>query len=313
VKAGLAFMCKKSKEELEAALNDQMNRLKIMNELLEAGIAEELRKNREKDARAMQQDRLASIGQLAAGVAHEINNPLGFVKGNLNTLKEFVGSLQKYLQVVDELSAGSLTAEKNQFLKASRKKYEIDYIFEEMQPLLAESVEGVERVSRIVTDLKDFARPGSNGMQEADLNRLVCCTINVLCSELKHVARLDTQLPELPSLVCCPQEINQVIAHLLMNAAHAVEQGGTISISTFLEDSHLILMISDTGTGIPPELQLRIFEPFFTTKDVGKGTGLGLSVCYDIIKKHGGEIVVASAVGAGTTFTVKLPLAPVVR
>ena len=295
-------------KELDAELMDQMNRFKIVNELLQEGLAEEMRKGREKDALAMHQAKLASIGQLAAGVAHEINNPMGFITSNLNAFRHSIRSLQTYMNAVEDLVAANLSEEMLAQLQKVRKTYHVDYILEDLQPMLDESIEGADRVRRIVLDLKDFAKPGIIGQQMADLNQLINCTINVLGSELKHAAQFTTELAELPPLLCCPQQINQVIANLLTNAAHAVEQHGAVSIQTFLKDQHVILVVADTGKGIPPELQSRIFDPFFTTKEVGKGAGLGLSVCYDIIKKHGGEIIVESEVERGTSMTVKLPV-----
>jgi two-component system NtrC family sensor kinase len=279
--------------------------LQNLNLSLESRIAEEVRKNREKDGMLLHQDKLASIGQLAAGVAHEINNPMGFIMGNLNTLKEYVISLQKYCRFVDE----TVPENSRSVLQEFRKQLDLDYILDDLQPLLVESSEGAERVRRIVLDLKDFARPDEQEMYEADLNQLTQSTINIVRNELRYVAQLDLQLGELPLVVCHPQQINQVISNLLVNAAHALEQQGVITVRTWQEGSFVVLSVADTGKGILPENLTRIFDPFFTTKEVGKGTGLGLSISYDIIKKHGGEITVASEAGKGTIFTVQLPIA----
>jgi two-component system NtrC family sensor kinase len=212
--------------------------------------------------------------------------------------------LQKYCRIVDEAVPDS----SRPALEEARKQLDLDYILDDLEPLLAESTEGAERVRRIVLDLKDFARPDEDQMVDADLNQLVQSTINIVRNELKYVAQLDLQLGELPHLLCHPQQINQVISNLLVNAAHAIEQQGVITVTTSQQDDHVFLVIADTGKGIPPELRNRIFDPFFTTKEVGKGTGLGLSISYDIVKKHGGEITVESEVGRGTTFTVQLPV-----
>ena len=280
--------------------------LQALNVSLESRIAEEVRKNREKDGMLLHQEKLASIGQLAAGVAHEINNPMGFIMSNLTTLQGYVGSLQKYFQLVHENEDSAGNTQSN--LCDARKKLDLDYILDDLQPLLAESVEGAERVRRIVLDLKDFARPDEQAMHDTDLNQLVKSTINIVRNELKYVAQLDLQLGELPRLLCHPQQINQVVSNLLVNAAHAIEYQGVITVRTWLENRFVVFAVTDTGKGIPPELISRIFDPFFTTKEVGKGTGLGLSISYDIIKKHNGEIAVESEVGKGTTFTVKLPV-----
>lgn len=280
--------------------------LQALNANLESKVAEEVGKNREKDGMLLHQEKLASIGQLAAGIAHEINNPMGFIMGNLNTLKEYTTSLQNYCRVVDEV----LPENSRTTLQEFRKKLDLDYILDDLQPLLTESTEGAERVRRIVLDLKDFARSDAQEMYEADLNQLIQSTINIVRNELKYVAQLDLQLGELPPVICHPQQINQVISNLLVNAAHAIEQKGIITVRTWQEGRFAVLSVADTGKGISPELISRIFDPFFTTKEVGKGTGLGLSISYDIIKKHDGEITVASEVGKGTTFTVKFPVHP---
>lgn len=290
---------------MEKSLRESQQQMQQLNEQLEQRIAEEVCKNREKDGMLLHHEKLASIGQLAAGVAHEINNPMGFIMGNLNTLKDYVSSLQKYCQIVDQ----NLTDSNRSLLQQARKQLDLDYILEDLQPLLAESTEGAERVRRIVLDLKDFARPDEQKMHDADLNQLVKSTINIVRNELKYVADLDLQLGELPPIICHSQQINQVISNLLVNAAHAIEQQGMITVRTALEGNFVVLVIADTGKGIPPEHCSRIFDPFFTTKAVGKGTGLGLSISYDIIKKHNGEIAVESQVGVGTTFIVRLPVA----
>jgi len=278
--------------------------LQRLNASLENLVEEEVRKNREKDGMLLHQEKLASIGQLAAGVAHEINNPMGFIMANLNTLKEYSDSLEKYFLLVDE----SLPDSRHPAFQEAKKQLDLDYIRADLQPLLAESTEGAERVRRIVMDLKDFARPDEQAMHDADLNHLLQSTINIVRNELKYVAQLDLQLGELPRIVCHPQQINQVVSNLLVNAAHAIEQQGTITVRTWQDGDLVVLSVADTGKGILPENMNRIFDPFFTTKDVGKGTGLGLSISYDIVKKHGGEIAVESTIGVGTTFTVKLPV-----
>ena len=292
----------------ELALHNSQQQLKLLNEQLEERVAEEVRKNREKDIRLLQHDKLASIGQLAAGVAHEINNPMGFIMANLTILKQYSAAMVQYIKNVEEITAAGLSDGSQSALQQTRKLLDIDYIMNELPPLLAESTEGAKRITRIVLDLKDFARLDQQEIQEADLNQLVESTVNMVRGEIKYVARLDLQLCKLPLLFCHPQQINHVISNLLINAAQAIDKQGVITIRTFQAESWVILSVSDTGKGIPRELHNRIFDPFFTTKDVGKGTGLGLSISYDIIKKHGGEITVASEVGSGTTFTIKLPV-----
>ncbi len=292
----------------ELELRESRRNLRVLNEQLEVRVAEEVHKNREKDTRLLQQEKLASIGQLAAGVAHEINNPMGFITSNLSMLKRYSVAMKQYFAVVDEVVVSGLSGREQELLLASRKKLDLDFIMDDLQTLLAESTDGAERIKRIVLDLKDFARPDEQAMRDADLNQLVQSTLNIVRSEIRSVAELEMQLAEKAPLFCYPQQINQVISNLLVNAAHAIDQQGIITICTRYLDPFVVLTVTDTGKGIPPELRTRIFEPFFTTKDVGKGTGLGLSISYDIVKKHGGEISVESEVGVGTTFTVRLPI-----
>ena len=282
--------------------------LQALNETLEARVAQEVHKNREKDSILLQQDKLASIGQLAAGVAHEINNPMGFIMSNLRTLQKYTGVEQQYLQALEEATKASCPEEQSTQLEELYKRLDVGYILGDIQPLIAESLEGAERVKRIVLDLKDFARSDENSLKETDLNQCVQSTVNIVRNEIKYVADLDLQLGNIPPIVCNPQQINQVIANLLVNAAHAIGGHGSITVSTSVESDKVLLTVTDTGCGIPDEIRKRVFDPFFTTKDVGKGTGLGLSISYDIVTKHGGEISLESEAGVGTTFTVKLPI-----
>lgn len=278
--------------------------LKRMNEELERLVQDEVQKNREKDSFMLQQDKMASIGQLAAGVAHEINNPMGFIISNLGTLEAYVRQMTEYLRTAGSMVYGEAAAE----LAALRERLDIDYLLNDIGPLLHESQEGADRVKQIVQDLKDFARVDEATVKATDLNQCVRSTINIVRNELKYVASLDLQLPELPLVRCNPQQINQVITNLLVNAAQAIEGHGTITVMTKQDGDQAVLTIADTGKGIPPEIIQRIFDPFFTTKPVGKGTGLGLTISYDMVKKNGGDISVESSVGTGTIFTVRLPL-----
>jgi Signal transduction histidine kinase regulating C4-dicarboxylate transport system len=193
--------------------------------------------------------------------------------------------------------------------QAILKELDIAYILEDMQPLVDESLEGAERVKRIVQDLKNFARADENRFVKADLNQLVQSTINIVRNEIKYVADLELHLGEIPEIVCIPQQINQVITNLLVNAAQAMDKQGQITITTRQDGDRVLLKVRDTGCGMTDEVRRKIFDPFFTTKEVGKGTGLGLAICYDIIQKHQGEIEVESKSGVGTLFWVWLPTA----
>ena len=278
--------------------------LQALNESLESKVASEVSRNREKDHLLLHRDKLASIGQLAAGVAHEINNPMGFIMSNLGTLTKYVDKLQEYLQALENATSDELRVHAAEL----RAKLDVPFILEDLPPLIAESLEGADRVKQIVLDLKDFARTDENSLKEIDLNHCIESTANIVRNEIRYVADLNLQLGSIPPVVCNPQQINQVIANLLVNAAHAMDKHGRITVTTSCEEDHVLLTVADTGSGIAPELIGRIFDPFFTTKDVGKGTGLGLSISYDIISKHGGKITVKSELGAGSTFMLLLPV-----
>lgn len=283
-------------------------KLQNLNEELEQRIQDEVLKNREKDCLLLQQDKMASIGLLAAGVAHEINNPMGFIMSNLRTLKGYAEHLAQFTALLQTLISKNCSDEEKIMVDEVIQKLDITYILEDISTLIAESSEGAERVKQIILDLKDFAHVDEKGVHAADLNKCVESTLNMVRNEIKYVADIELHLGELPEIFCSANQINQVIANLLVNAGHAIEKHGTITVSTRQDGEQVILTVSDTGKGMTEEIRKRIFEPFFSTKEVGKGTGLGLTISYDIIKKHGGEISVESEPGVGTIFTVKLPV-----
>jgi len=267
----------------------------------------------------IQSEKMASIGQLAAGVAHEINNPTGFVSSNLKTLADYekdLGTLiREYRRLVEDLKdtatkENRLAALSEQVARivALEDEIDIDFILGDMKNLIEESREGTERIKKIVLDLKDFAHPGEDKLQSADINQCLESTLNVVWNELKYKATVTKAYGDLPIMQCYPHQLNQVFMNLLINAAQAIQKKGEIKIATRAEDGHVEIEISDTGSGIADKNLPKIFEPFFTTKDVGKGTGLGLNVSYNIIKKHNGTIDVKSTVGQGTTFRIQIPL-----
>ncbi|MEW6518036.1 MAG: ATP-binding protein [Thermodesulfobacteriota bacterium] len=255
-------------------------------------------------SRMLQREKMASVGQLAAGVAHEINNPVGFVASNLTTLAKYIDRLTEYIELLQQ-EASSVAREK---LQSARKELKIDYISEDARDLIRESLDGTDRVSAIVRGLKSFSRVDEARQQAADINECLEATLNIVWNELKYKASVTKEYGDLPRTVCNPQQLNQVFMNFLVNAAQAIDKQGEIRISTSQADNMILVSIADSGCGIAPENLSRIFEPFFTTKEIGKGTGLGLSISYDIIKQHGGEITVASEPGCGTTFTVKIPV-----
>ncbi|MBI1921305.1 MAG: PAS domain-containing protein [Geobacter sp.] len=255
----------------------------------------------------VQQEKMASIGQLAAGVAHEINNPIGFVNSNLGTLSKYVGRLAEFMDFQEQVVAECPASLER--ISAKRAELKIDRILNDAGELIRESLEGTDRVRRIVQDLKSFSHAEEEESKPADINDCLDSTVNIVWNELKYKVTLVKEYGELPLVTCWPQQLKQVFMNLLMNAAQSIERQGEIRIRTWQEGGSVLVSVSDTGCGMPAEQLERIFEPFFTTKEIGKGTGLGLSISYDIVKKHGGDIFVTSEVGKGTTFTIRLPVA----
>jgi signal transduction histidine kinase len=259
----------------------------------------------------LQREKMASIGQLAMGVAHEINNPLGFIYSNLSTLSKYIARMVDFINAQSDALNFPMASEKITELEKRRQRIKLDYIIQDATQLIGESLAGAERVKKIVQDLNSFSQLDDTKRSCADINECLDSSINIAWSKIKHVAALNKEYGDIPPLLCYPQQLSQLFINLLVNAAHAVEERGEITVRTWCDAEFVFIAISDTGNGIPDGIKNRIFEPFFTTRDVGKGIGLGLSISYDIVKKHGGEIVVDSEVGKGTTFTVKLPVAAV--
>jgi len=259
-------------------------------------------------AKIVQQEKMASIGQLAAGVAHEINNPMGFISSNLGTMRKYLGRLAEHVAFVSKGIDSLPYDEYRQGLLEQRKTMKIDYLIEDGNDLINESLEGAERVRSIVQNLKSFSRVDESEYKPVNINDCLESTLKIVWNEVKYKATLVRDLKTLPLIRCYPQQLNQVFMNLLVNASQAIETQGEIQVRTWHEEDSVFASVSDTGCGIPEGVLTRIFEPFFTTKEVGKGTGLGLSITYDIIKKHKGEIFVESRPGEGTTFTIRLPI-----
>nr|WP_291996863.1 ATP-binding protein [Candidatus Accumulibacter sp. ACC012] len=257
----------------------------------------------------LQSEKMASIGQLAAGVAHEINNPVGFVNSNLGSLKNEVRDL---LRVIDAYAAADpILAEHPAVMEAiskARDAADLDYLRDDIGTLIDESLDGLQRVRRIVQDLKDFSRVDSTEWQFADLEAGLESTLNIVWNEIKYKAEVRKEYAGLPEVECIAAQVNQILLNLLVNAAHAIEGRGTITLRSGSDAQAAWIEVEDSGVGIAPENLKRIFEPFFTTKPVGQGTGLGLSLAYSIAQRHGGRLEASSQLGVGSKFRLTLPI-----
>jgi len=258
---------------------------------------------------AVQSEKLASIGQLAAGVAHEINNPIGYVNSNLGTLQGYVSQLltavAAYANIAARVSSPTAAAE----VEAIRGRFDIDFLAVDVPQLITESREGIDRVCKIIRDLKDFSRRDrGEAWVRADVHQGLESTLNIVSNQLKYKAQIVKTFSDLPLIECLPSELNQVFLNILMNAGQAIKERGMITVSTGHTDDKVWIAIGDDGEGIPADVLPRIFDPFFTTKPVGSGTGLGLSISYGIVAKHHGSIEVTSVAGQGTLLRIELPI-----
>ncbi|CAJ0719642.1 Adaptive-response sensory-kinase SasA [Ralstonia edaphis] len=255
----------------------------------------------------LQSEKMASIGQLAAGVAHEINNPVSFVKANLGSLQRYVAGLLDALSAYESHEA-ELAPATRAALAQVKQAADLEYVREDVPALLMESQEGLQRVKTIVQGLKDFSHVEEAQPQLANLETCLETTIKIVWNELKYKVELVREYGGIPDIECRPAQLSQVFMNLLVNAGQAIQDHGRITLRTGHDAGNVWVEVEDTGGGIRPEHLSRIFDPFFTTKPVGLGTGLGLSVSYGIVRKHGGQIEVRSEVGRGTCFRLVLPL-----
>ncbi len=277
----------------------------------------DITRQRKLEAQLLQSEKMASIGQLAAGVAHEINNPVGFVNSNLHTLGGYHEDIKTLIDNYQELRADVKVRYNSGDDERIRRKVDViekletdmdlDFIIDDCPQLIRESREGTERIKKIVLDLKDFAHPGAHERQSVNINQCIESTLNIVWNELKYNVTVTKDFGKIPDIQGYPQQLNQVFMNLLVNAAQAIKEKGEIKIETRAADGKVEIQFSDTGCGIAEENLNKIFDPFFTTKPVGKGTGLGLNVSYNIIKKHNGTIMATSKVGTGTVFKIQLP------
>lgn len=277
------------------------------NARLEERVLERTRALEQSQLQVMQAEKMAAIGLLAAGVGHELNNPIGFVSSNIGMLSKYVDDYLCLIEAARKSLAhisGPVAADYERMLDEK----DFEFLSQDTPKLLSDSKDGMERMRLIVSDLKDFSRAGDQKWEWSDIHRGLESTINLVKSEIKYKAELIRNFGVLPQVNCVHSQINQVFMNLLVNAAQAIDEHGKITITTERIGESVKIEFSDTGRGISPENLSRVFEPFFTTKPVGKGTGLGLSLSYGIIRRHNGTISVDSTVGVGTTFRIILPI-----
>jgi PAS domain S-box-containing protein len=288
-------------------------------------MGQDVTRRRQLESQLARRQKLEAIGQLAAGIAHEINTPTQYIGDNIRFLQDAFGDLRalltQYKALLQATRAGAFSSPLLRQIETTAAHLDSEFLIEEIPQAIQQSLEGIERVTKIVQAMKVFSHPGMGHKIPIDLNRAIESTITVARNEWKHIAEVALDLdPALPLVPCLPDEINQVVLNLIVNAAHAIadvvdapstEKGG-IAVRTRQEPDGIVLSITDTGSGIPAAIRDRIFDPFFTTKAVGKGTGQGLAIAYDVIvRKHAGTITFDTVEGEGTTFIVRLPLAGV--
>jgi two-component system NtrC family sensor kinase len=304
----------------QAYINQDKDRL-----LLERSIdisSREYNENMEKirtlQSQLIQQEKMAGIGQLSAGIAHEINNPLGYTQSNLDTLRKYLGKIKNFLDTVNDIEK-TLNIEPTEetksifdIIKTEQKKNKINMITADLEDIITESITGLSRIEKIVKSLLGFARSSASEFEDYDLNKGIVDTLAVANNEIKYFAEVVEELGDIPYIKAAGGSINQVLLNLIVNAVHAIKEStnkGLLIIKTYEENGSVYCSIKDNGTGIPKEHLDSIFTPFFTTKPIGKGTGLGLSIAYDIIvNKHNGEINIETEDGAGTDFIIRLPI-----
>ena len=262
----------------------------------------------------VQSEKLSSLGQLSAGIAHEINNPLGFIDNNIIILGEYIDVYSEVLRAMDLLKkavvdkdldrAVSIVEEINEM----EEKVNLTFISGDIENLIRQSKDGTERIKKIVQDLRTFTRKDEGQIEFNNVEDIIESVLNIVWNEIKYKAELVKEFGNIPLVKCNAQKLGQVFINLFINASQAIKEKGLINIKTYKNDKSVIIEISDTGQGILKEHIDKIFDPFFTTKDVGKGTGLGLSISYEIVKQHKGEMKVISEINKGTKFIIELPL-----
>ena len=302
-----------TQEELSKANKDLLSNEQALKNMLSD--MKKTHKELEKaQAQLVQSEKLSSLGQLSAGIAHEINNPLGFVSNNISVLEEYIESYSEILRAMDVLKKTIADKDLDKAISVVEQinnleeKVNLSFITSDIDKLIRQSKSGTERIKKIVQDLRIFARKDEGQMELNNIEEILEGVINIVWNEIKYRAELKKEYDGIPLVKCNSQKLGQVFINLLVNAAQAIKAKGEITISTYLKDKYACIEVSDTGSGIKKEDVDKIFDPFFTTKEVGEGTGLGLSIGYDIVKQHKGEMEVESEINRGTKFTVKLPM-----
>ncbi|WP_075187224.1 sensor histidine kinase [Teredinibacter haidensis] len=294
---------KKARELADKLLEDKSRELYEANSTLTSAY----NRLKHQKAQLLHQEKLASIGQLSAGVAHEINNPSAYVKSNLSALKKYRESLTGFIADIEHLCANQHS--EKQFAQ-SKSQYDIDFLMDDFDDILIDSISGMEKIAGIVRSLKDFSRPDQDEKQFFSVNECIRNTLKLVLNEIKYKAEIVEHYGDTPDVLGYSGGFSQVVLNLLVNATHAIEEKGTITITTGQSDEGIRIDIADTGKGIAPADLLRIFDPFFSTKPAGQGTGLGLSISHGIIEKLGGRLRASSVLQQGSTFTILLPHTP---
>ncbi|TCD01049.1 sensor histidine kinase [Pedobacter psychroterrae] len=295
--------------ELERKVNERTLELQESNSVLEVTLTD----LKEAQSQLVDAEKMAGLGQLTAGIAHEINNPINFVTSNIKPLELDIIDLNSVIDMYEKLDLNDDLRPQISKIESYKKQIDIEFVREEIKSLLSGIGEGAKRTAEIIRSLKNFSRLDENDTKPVDLNEGLESTLVLVKSTFPDHMKLDKDFGNIPKVECLPGKINQVFMNLITNAIHAIKSmpqagEGTLSIKTWAEDNHVKISIKDTGTGMPEEVKQRIFEPFFTTKDVGEGTGLGLSIVFRIIENHHGNIDVITKVNKGTEFIITLPV-----
>ena len=314
---------------LTNALSRERKARKLAESLLEERAVELFLANRElqesiktlkaSNLQLLQSEKMASIGQLAAGIAHEVNNPVGFISSNLSTLRDYIEDVRQVIAAQRfAIKTGVDCKDAQRYVEINAKaiadlntlleKVDLDFLMVDMNDLLDESIDGIDRIRKIVADLLDFSRTNSSEYKNADINALIEKSLNVAWNELKYKTDVNRDFGELPAVYCNDGKLTQVFLNLLLNASHAIEDHGEITIKTRRAGDNVSIIVSDTGVGISENVIANIFDPFFTTKSVSEGTGLGLHIVRSVIDAHQGTITVDSELGKGTSFAILLPI-----